>query len=226
MEPWALLPVVEPAFPADGFAHSAGLATARRLGQVQGPDDLAAFVEEALWAAGSFGVPFVRAARANPRAHAAVDARCDAATRGRAVNLASRAQGQAFLSAAAELSPATSGLAAEARRLGLPAHLAPAFGAVLGLLGARDDDASRLFLFLGARGLLSAATRLGLVGAPAAQALLARVAPEMVAVLLACRAADGAEAAVDAHAGDLLQSHQDRLYWRLYSSGAGAPARA
>jgi urease accessory protein len=217
MEPWALLQLADSAFPTGGFAHSAGLEAAEQLGHVRAPDDLVTFVEESLWSAGSFGLPFVRAAQTDPGAHAAVDAACHAATPGHVASRASRDQGQAFLRAAAVFSPATSRLAEEARRLKLPGHLGPAFGAVLGLLGAGDEDTCRVFLYLGARGIYSAAVRLGLVGPIESQALLARSAPAMTAVLAACRAAP-ADAASTSPVLDLLQGHQDRLYSRLFRS--------
>ncbi len=218
MDFWTLLQLADSAFPTGGFAHSAGLEAARALGRVEDPERLAAFAEEALWAAGAFGLPFVRAARADPGSLALVDARCDAATPGHVANRASRDQGQAFLRAAAVFSPATARLAEDVRRQRLPGHLAPAFGAVLGLLGAADVAAARLFLFLGARGIFSAAVRLGLAGPIEAQALLARAAPAMSAVISTCRAADPAEAATTSPVLDLLQSHQDRLYSRLFRS--------
>jgi urease accessory protein len=218
MEPWALLQLADSAFPTGGFAHSAGLEAAQQLGRLHGPEELSGFVEEALWSAGSFNLPFVRAARATPDVHAAVDAVCDAATPGHVANRASRDQGQAFLRAAAIFSPATSRLAEETRRLKLPGHLAPAFGAVLGLLGAQDEDTCRVFLYLGARGIFSAAVRLGIVGPIEAQALLAHAAPTMTAVLAACHAAGPADAASTSPVVDLLQGHQDRLYSRLFRS--------
>jgi urease accessory protein len=201
MEPWALLQLADSAFPSDGFARAAGLDDAHGLGRVRTPDDVVVFAEETLWAAGTFGLPFVRSARADPGIHPAVDAVCDAALRSASANQASREQGQAFLRAAAIFSPAISRLSEEARRRGLAGHLAPAFGAVLGLLGADDDDACRLFVFLAARSIYAASVRLGVIGPIESQALLARTAPVVAAVLAAAPDAAASVAGAALHGG-------------------------
>jgi urease accessory protein len=218
MDPFTLLHLANWALPTDGFAHTAGLVAAVRLGHVHDADGLLAFVEEALWATGGFSLPFVRAARCDPGALPVLDACCDAAMPSSIVNRTSREQGQAFLQAAAAISPATARLADAARRSRTPGHLAPAFGAVLGSLGATSDDAARLFLFLCARGIVSEAARLRTVGDVEAQALLARAAPAMRAVFDACRSDDPRDAAGLSEAIDLLRSQQDRLFAGRYVS--------
>jgi urease accessory protein len=218
MQPWRLLQLADSALPTGGFAHSAGLEAAVQLGRVSGPDGLRTFAAEALWAAGGLALPFLRAAHADPGALLALDARCDAATPSHVANRASRAQGQAFLRAASALSPAVEALAAQVRAARAPGHLPPAFGAALSRLGAEAEEAARLFLFAVGRGVISAGVRLGLAGPLEAQGLLAALGPEAEAVRAHHTSADPADAATTAPLVDLLQSHQDRLYSRLFQS--------
>lgn len=218
MDPWLLHQLTDSALPTGGFAHSGGLEAAAQLGRMAGEGRLAAFLEQSLWQVGTFALPFAEAARAEPAGLAAVDARCDAATPSQVANRASRAQGRAFLRAVSRLSPAVEALAREAAAAGFACHLAPSFGAALGLLGAAEETNARLYLFHAARGLLSAAVRLGLAGPMEAQALLAGAGPTAAAVARACAGRAPEQAHGSAPILDLLQSHQDRLYSRLFQS--------
>jgi urease accessory protein len=219
LNPWLLLQLADSALPTGGFAHSGGVEAAVQLGRIGGAEDLERAAAEAVWSLAGAALPFVSAAHAAPGALPALDLRCDATLPGHVQNRASRAQGQAFLRAAsAAFGPEVEEVAEAVHAARLCGHLAPAFGAVLGRLGAPAEEARRLFLFQAARGMLSAAVRLGVVGPLETQALLARLAPEAEAAL---RATDGLapeEAAAAAPILELLQGHQDRLYSRLFQS--------
>ncbi|MFL5261249.1 MAG: urease accessory protein UreF, partial [Anaeromyxobacteraceae bacterium] len=154
MDPWTLLQLGDSALPTGGFAHSGGLEAALQLGRLDGERALEAFLEEALWNAGSAALPFVAASHAAPARIAALDARCDASLPSAVANRASRIQGQAFLRAAAAATHAEAlrPLVAAVDEGPLAAHHVTVFGAALGLLGATSEDARRLFLFQGARG--------------------------------------------------------------------------
>src|SRR4051812_567897 len=100
MSAWLLYQLADAAFPAGGFAHSAGLEAAMQLGEVR---DLRAFTEEALWQAGLCALPFVLAAHRAPAEIEAIDARCHAFLLSHVANRASRAQGRAFASTCARI---------------------------------------------------------------------------------------------------------------------------
>jgi urease accessory protein len=218
MTPWLAFQLADSALPTGGFAHSGGLEAAVQLGRCRGAADLDRLVEEALWQSGSLALPFVAAAARAPERLPELDARCDIATPGHVANRASRAQGRALLRTGRAFGPAAQALEDEVRRASLAGHLAPVWGALLGRLGTGEEEACRLYLFTAARGMLSAGVRLGLVGPLEAQAALRRAGEIAEVVLAATSGRTPEEAAATSPLLDLLQSHQDRLYSRLFQS--------
>jgi urease accessory protein len=109
-------------------------------------------------------------------------------------------------------------LRASARAAGSPRHLAPVLGATYALLGVGRDDALRLHLHGVARGVVSAAVRLGIAGPGEAQRLQASAALTQSAVLAACSALAAAAQSQTAPLIDLLGAGHDRLYSRLFTS--------
>jgi urease accessory protein len=194
---WRLLQLCDGAFPAGGFAHSAGLEAAIQLGEVA---DIERFAVDAVWQAACGALPLVR--RAHGGDVAGADATCDAFLLSPVANRASRAQARALAAACAR-----------AFDVAVTAvHLAPAQGAIAAALGLPGDDALRWALHTAARGVLSAAVRLGKLGPLAAQRLQAALPLEA-----ALRAVPD-EPAQTAPLAELLGARHDELYSRLFQS--------
>jgi urease accessory protein len=218
--PWRVLQVADSAFPAGGFAHSAGLEAAVHVGHVGSAEDLDAYVHAHLWNTGRASLPFVGAAYDLPRAVWALDARLDAQLTSHVANRASRTQGRAFLATCARVfdESAIAALGARAASREVAAHLAVSFGAVLAALCVARRQALGLYLLLALRSVASAAVRLGIVGPHEAQRVQRRHGPTLDAVLAECEALRPAQAASVAPLLDVFGATHDRLYARLFQS--------
>jgi len=219
MTAWLLLQLVDGAFPSGGFAHSHGLEATLHL---RGVEQVESFLDEALWQAGRTSLPFVREAckawEGTRRSLESLDQLFDASCTSHVANRASRAQGRAFASSCARIwdEPKVQRIGAHGVRG--PAHHAPVFGAVFGALGLAADDAQRGYLHGTARGVLSSAVRLGLVGPLEAQQVLAEKSAVLAKVLAECKHLDPADNAVAAPLVELFGALHDRLDGRLFQS--------
>jgi len=209
---WRVLQLADAAFPAGGFAHSAGLEAAVQLGAVADAAGVVDFARAALWQAGGAALPFVRAARASVARAPDLDRRCEATLVSHVARRASRAQGRAWLLAATEAFPEI-----EPALVGLrnaPRHLCVVFGATAGALGIAEDDAVAVYLHAVLRGVLSAGVRLGKIGPLEAQREQAKLAAEAQRVL----EAPEEDVAQTAPVLELYGALHDRLYSRLFQS--------
>ena len=223
--PWLVWQLVDSAFPAGGFAHSYGLEAAWQQGEVDAAS-LPAFVRDSIAQAGHSGLPFVLAGydatqTAALAAGAAVtvapgavliDERCDAFLRNPVANRASRVQGRAWAGTIARSFPSV-----DVRAVGCR-HFAPLFGATLRALGVERDETARMFLFGAARGTLSAAVRLGIVGTNEAQRVLSERSEDLDRTIRRCGDLAIDDAAQTSPLIDLWQASHDRLYSRLFQS--------
>jgi urease accessory protein len=216
---WLVWQLADSAFPAGSFAHSFGLEAAWQQGEVTGAS-LPAFVGDAIAQAGQSGLPFVLAAHDDPAGLPTVDERYEAFLRNPVANRASRVQGRAWLATVDRSfpAPAVRELCDAIRSAGGPRHFAPAFGATLRVLDVDRRETSRLFLYGVARGTLSAAVRLGIVGTMDAQRMLSERSEDLDRTLERCGDLAIDEAAQTAPLIDLWQASHDRLYSRLFQS--------
>lgn len=198
-----LLQLADGSFPSGGFAHSAGLEASMQLGGVSSVDD---FFDDAIVAVRETTLPFVRAACTEPDRLAELDERFDSTLPLDVPNRASRAQGRSLISAARRIFDLEVP----------PAHHAPAFGAIFGLLGMNADETASAYVHGAMRGVLSAAVRLNLVGPLEAQRLLASRAGAMRAAVASTRSID--DVAQTAPLVELWGALHDHLDARLFQS--------
>ena len=220
--------LVDSAFPTGAFAHSLGLESAWQHGEVVSRDDLRRFVEATILQAASGALPLVNAAHREPSRLAELDALNDAFLTNAVANRASRQQGRTLVASAARIWP-SSGLDGIQGRIAstpnsqlptpnLHAHAAPITGVVFATLGVPIETTQRVVLFVAARGVLSAAVRLGVTGSYDAQRLQSECAGWSATVLARYRDAGPADLAQTAPFIDILQGAHDRLYSRLFQS--------
>ena len=212
--------LIDSAFPSGGFAHSAGLEANLQHGHITDGAGVHAFAKQALAQCGRSALPLVTAAHRWPDDLTALDALSDVFLSNPVANRASRAQGRALLTSVARSFPDVqiSHIDAMIRREGLAGHYAPLFGRTFAALDVELIEAQRAFLFISARGVSSAAVRLGIIGSYEAQRMQSEVASHIDNVIHTCGGLGPSEIAQTAPLIDLFQSTHDRLYSRLFQS--------
>lgn len=218
--PWLMLQLADAAFPAGGFAHSAGLEALFQQGEVRDTARFREVLSEALWQVGHASIPFVSAAYANPDSIVDLDARYGALVVGHVVTRASRTQGRALLDTACKIfpSPSLDALSSLAKSKRISPHLPPVFGVLARAVGLDVGDARRVFLYQSARGFLSAAVRLGMLGPHESQAIQASSTGLLDSIDSGCAALAIDDARQTAPLLDLFANTHDRLYSRLFLS--------
>jgi urease accessory protein len=173
---------VDAIFPSGSFAFSSGLEARAELASELGAFDLDDFITGQIrhrWAT-SDRIALVRAHRAGGDldAIADLDTETEASTVSEAFRQASRRNGMALLTAHDRLgTPGASAFRARVRNAAAIGHLPIVQGFCWGALGVEEAVAALMSAYAAASALTSAAVRLHLVGAMAAQAALARALP-------------------------------------------------
>ena len=176
------------------------------------------FVGDAVLQTAQASMPLMNEAHASPHRFEALDSVAEAFLTNVVANRASRVQGRTFVATAARVWPSPEMADLDARTRRSCAHVAPVSGTAFRLLGVPLDTAQHLMLFGTARGVLSAAVRLGIVGTYEAQRLQDACAPMLDEAARQCAALTLDHLAQPAPVVDLLQAAHDRLYSRLFQS--------
>jgi urease accessory protein len=210
--------LADSAFPTGAFAHSWGLEAAWQHGEIPDARAVRRFVDAAVQQTAYAVVPLMNAAFQEPRRWAELDALADAFLTNAVANRASRQQGRTLLATASRVWPAPQMDRLRETGSRLCAHLGPVTGVAFESVGVSLPTARQLMLFAAARGVLSAAVRLGILGSYEAQ----RLQLECVPVLERCSAQsagfDEGDLVQVAPIADLFQATHDRLYSRLFQS--------
>jgi urease accessory protein len=215
---WLIWQVVDSAFPTGLFAHSWGLESAWQHGEISDAAALRAFTEMVIVQAGHASLPFVNDAFERPDRLAELDHLSDAFLTNEVGNRASRTQGRSLIATAARVWPSDALRGLERAAADTCAHVAPLCGATLRSLDVPRSSAQRMVLFGAARGVLSAAVRLGIAGSYEAQSLQHACAPLLEAVAENCASHGVSDLAQTAPMIDLFQARHDALYSRLFQS--------
>ncbi|XP_023545319.1 urease accessory protein F [Cucurbita pepo subsp. pepo] len=167
---WSQWQLLDSILPTGGFAHSFGLEAAIQARIVSQPEDLKTFVIHLLDNTGSLLLPFVHSTTLSPDLETweKNDRFLNAILTNEVSRKASVTQGSALMRVAAIVFSEISSLKAmRETSTGTGAvsfHHAPIFGLICGLLGWDSTMSQRAYLFITLRDVISAATRLNLVG--------------------------------------------------------------
>ncbi|XP_075493951.1 urease accessory protein F-like [Primulina tabacum] len=180
---WSQWQLLDSVLPTGGFAHSFGLESVAQARLVVLPDDLETYVIHVLQNTGSLLLPFIYTITISPDEQTwhKLDKLLNATLTIDVSRKASMSQGSALMRVAASVFseiPSLKTMRSSAlRNRDVAFHHAPVFGLVCALLGFAPEIAQRAYMFVTMRDIVSAATRLNLVGPLGAGVLQHRIAP-------------------------------------------------
>lgn len=224
LQDWSLWQLLDSILPTGGFAHSFGLESAIQARIVNNPEDLHSFVINVLENTGSLLLPFVHATTISHDLDTwtKLDKLLDAILSNEVARKASMAQGSALLRVAAAMFTELPSLKTmRVESLGNRAisyHHAPIFGLVCGLLGLDPDTSQRAYMFTTLRDIISAATRLNLVGPQGGAILQHQVAFVAEEILRKWKDRDVGDACQTAPLIDAVQGCHSYLFSRMFCS--------
>ncbi|XP_019434593.1 PREDICTED: urease accessory protein F [Lupinus angustifolius] len=221
---WSQWQLLDSLLPTGGFAHSFGLEAAVQCHLVSNPDELKTFIIHVLENTGSLFLPFVYSASVSPKMETwhNLDKILDATLTNEVGRKASTSQGSALMRvASAVFSEIPSLKTMRDATLGsgtVSFHHAPIFGLICGALGFDITTSQRAYMFITMRDVISAATRLNLIGPLGAALLQHQVAPIAEVTLEKWMNRGVEDACQTAPLLDTVQGCHGYLFSRLFSS--------
>ncbi|XP_020205518.1 urease accessory protein F [Cajanus cajan] len=221
---WSQWQLLDSLLPTGGFAHSFGLEAAVQSHLVSNSNDLKTFIIHILENTGSLLLPFVYSASMLPNMETwhKLDKILDATLTNEVGRKASISQGSALMRvASAVFSEIPSLKTMRDASLGLGTvsfHHAPVFGLICGALGFERTSSQRAYMFITMRDMISAATRLNLIGPLGAALLQHQVAPIAEVILEKWMNRGVEEACQTMPLLDTVQGCHGYLFSRLFSS--------
>lgn len=219
---WQLLDSI---LPTGGFAHSFGLESAIQARLVSNSDDLKNFVIHLLENTGSLLLPFVYSTTTNPSLEnlQILNRILDATLTNEVSRKASVSQGSSLMRVAASVFteiPSLKSIRDVSISSGVVVsfHHAPVFGLVCGLVGMDSGTSQRAYMFMTMRDVISAATRLNLVGPLGAAVLQHQIAPVAEAMFEKWMDRPVEDACQTAPLLDTIQGCHGYLFSRLFCS--------
>ncbi|XP_057441475.1 urease accessory protein F [Lotus japonicus] len=221
---WSQWQLLDSLLPTGGFAHSLGLEAAVQSHLVSDSDELKTFIIRLLENTGSLLLPFVYSASISPNLQTwhKLDRILDATLTNEVGRKASISQGSALMRVAsavfAEI-PSLKNMRDASLGLGTVSfHHAPIFGLTCGAIGFDSVSSQRAFMFITMRDVISAATRLNLIGPLGAALLQHQIAPVAEAILEKWMNRNVEEACQTMPLLDTVQGCHGYLFSRLFSS--------
>ncbi|KAB1227414.1 Urease accessory protein F [Morella rubra] len=221
---WSHWQLLDSILPTGGFAHSFGLEAAIQTRIILGPEDLRTFVIHVLENTGSLLLPFVYSATRSPDLETwhKLDKTLNAMLTNEVGRKASIAQGSALMRVAAAVFseiPSLKSMRDTCLGSGIVSfHHAPIFGLICGLIGLDGGTSQRAYLFITMRDVISAATRLNLVGPMGAAMLQHQIAGVAEVILEKWMDRGVEEACQTAPLLDTVQGCHAYLFSRLFCS--------